>query len=440
MALSYLQSWLVGSLQLFLLMAPYLLLGFFLAGVLHVAVPQHWIVRHLGGHGFRAALKAALIGTPLPLCSCGVIPFADLLKRRGASRPAITSFLISTPQTGIDSFLASYAILGLPIALWKVLTAFVSGVIGGTVLSLLEPLRAVNVPISGDAPVIEEASPARASFSAKGRSALSYGLGMLVEDIAGWLVLGTLIGGAISVFMPDEFLTRTFPNPYLQMLAVLLVAVPLYVCATGSLPVAAALVLKGLPLGGAIVFLIAGPATNAATLSVFIKVLGRRVVAVYLTTIVVTSYLSGLLFQQFFPHARLPVSLQQDPSHGGHLEMAGALSQAQWWEWGTALLLGALVLRALGIKLRHRREARGSRGLAQKETADMETACFNVKGMSCGHCTSSVERAIRSIEGVADVSISLEDGRAIVKGHALSDEVLMAAIKSAGYEASPAPC
>ncbi len=462
-----LARWLIEALDLFRLMAPYLLLGFLLAGILHALVPRVWVARHLGGRGMASAIKAAVVGTPLPLCSCGVIPFADLLKRQGASRPAITSFLISTPQTGVDSILASYAVLGLPLALWKVVTALVSGVIGGTINGWLsrgeeDPGResqqrgdtqqrfgsppvaaeacAVGPPASGAVGAgaamggTSDAPPVPRAWMLRVRSIFSYGLGMLVEEVALWLVIGVVIGGAIAAFVPDDFLAQNFPNPYLQMIAVLAVAVPLYVCATGSVPVAAALVMKGMPLGAAIVFLIAGPATNVATLTVFTKVLGRRTVAVYLATIVVVSYAFGLLFGVFFPGATLPPMVHE---HGAHGEGVGPLARMAWWEWAASLLLMGLLLRAFVVKLRLRYALRGRARVAMEDT-EMETVRLNVTGMNCGHCQSSVERALRGVQGVVDVEVSLDTESATVSGEELEVEALVEAVRSSGFQASRA--
>jgi len=455
-------DWLLQALDLFRLMAPYLLLGFFLAGLLHVLVPREWVARHLGGRGLKAAVKAALVGTPLPLCSCGVIPFADLLKRQGASRAAITSFLISTPQTGVDSILASYGMLGLPVTLWKVLTALVSGILGGVLSGRLvrdtadgAPSAApAGAPLSAPSAMLPAERRVR-SLAARARNAFSYGLGTLVQEVAGWLVVGTLIGGAIAAFVPDDFLARNFPNPYLQMVAVLVVAVPLYVCATGSVPVAAALVMKGMPLGAAIVFLIAGPATNVATLTVFTKVLGRRTVVIYLAAIVVVSFAFGALFQVAFPNAELPLTAQATvDGHAGHAgaqpagqadhAAPGVLKQISWVQWASSVLLALLIARALILKVRPRwpRRARATAERRRpgvvpgKEAGTLDTVHLAVEGMTCGHCRGNVERALRAVTGVAEVRVSLEKHLATIRGEDLQIDALIAAVRACGYQAA----
>jgi uncharacterized membrane protein YraQ (UPF0718 family)/copper chaperone CopZ len=426
---SWLSSWALETLDLVRLMAPYLLLGLLLAGLLHVTVPKALVTRHMGGRGVGAAVKAALVGIPLPLCSCGVIPFADSLKRQGASKTSITSFLIATPQTGVDSILATTAMLGPVVAVWRVITALVSGVIGGSLAGMVERES--------------EASPAEAlgseghalprGWKAKGRELFSYGLGMLVEDIAFWLLVGLAAGGAISAFVPDDLFTTAASHPVLQWGAVLAVSVPLYVCATGSIPIAAALVAKGLPLGAAIVFLIAGPATNVATLTVFTRALGRRVVAVYLGTIVVVSIAFGLGFELLFPDIALPVAM-------GHHEH-GVIEATRWWEWASTAVLAAALLRALWIRGRARVMALRPAPVApqpQPGVPEMDIINLDVKGMTCQHCSGSVEKALTALDGVRAVDVSLDSGRVVVYGHGLDTAALIAAVVDRGYEAAEA--
>ena len=427
---SWLASWAVETADLFRLMAPYLLLGLMLAGLLHVIVPKAWVTRHMGGHGVGAAIKASLVGIPLPLCSCGVIPFADSLKRQGASKSAITAFLIATPQTGVDSILATTAMLGPVVAIWRVITALVSGVIGGTLAGVVdneepEPAAVAQAGSGSGLPV---------GWKAKLEELVSYGLGMLMEDIAFWLVVGLAAGGAISAFVPEDLFTGAVSHPVLQWSAVLVVSVPLYVCATGSIPIAAALVAKGLPLGAAIVFLIAGPATNVATLTVFTRALGKRVVAVYLGTIVVVSLAFGLAFEALFPGAGLPMAM-------GHQHDHGLMAQVAWWEWASSVVLAVVLARALWI--------RGAARLARwrpdpvvpepkRGDNDMDIINLDVQGMTCGHCSATVQKALSAIEGVRAVDVTLETGRVVIYGAGLDSAALIAAVLDKGYDAEEA--
>jgi len=423
--LDWLQSWALETLDLFRLMAPYLLLGFGLAGLLHVTVPRAWVTRHLGGRGLGAAVKAALVGVPLPLCSCGVIPFADSLKRQGASRSSITSFLIATPQTGVDSILATSAMLGPLVAAWRVITALVSGILGGALAGVVDP----GEPEHAGGAHAGAGSALPRGFPAKGRELLSYGFGMLLEDIAFWLMVGLLAGGAIAAWVPEDLFTSAVSHPVLQWGAVMAVAVPLYVCATGSIPIAAALVAKGLPLGAAIVFLIAGPATNVATLTVFTKALGRRVVAVYLGTIVVVSLSFGLAFEWVFPGTGLPIAMTHEHDHG-------LLGQVRWWEWASSAVLAVALARGLW----HRGAARLQRWRpAPAVAAGAASWELEVQGMNCGHCKASVETALGEVDGVAGVAVALDTGRVVVQGSGLALPALISAVRARGFEAQEAP-
>ncbi len=430
--LAWLTSWAIETVDLFRLMAPYLLLGLLLAGLLHVIVPKAWVTRHMGGRGIGAAVKAALVGIPLPLCSCGVIPFADSLKRQGASKPSITSFLIATPQTGVDSILATTAMLGPVVAVWRVITALVSGVVGGALAGVVDP----DPPGAEQARALASGSGLPRGWKAKGRELVSYGMGMLVEDIAFWLMVGMAAGGAIAAFVPDDLFTTAATHPVLQWGVVMAVAVPLYVCATGSIPIAAALVAKGLPLGAAIVFLIAGPATNVATLTVFTRALGRRVVAVYLGTIVVVSLAFGLAFELLFPGAGLPMT-------GGHHHDHGALAHVTWWEWATSAVLVVAITRALWKRGRARVASWRPAPVVQPSTSepgdsDMDIINLDVQGMNCGHCTGSVEKALNAMDGVRAVDVTLETGRVVVYGNGLDTAALIAAVVDSGFEAAEA--
>lgn len=277
-------------------MAPYLLLGFAVAGVLHVLIPRALVERHLSGGGFWPVFKAAVLGVPLPLCSCGVIPVAASLRRHGSSKGATMSFLLSTPQTGVDSILVTYALLGPVFALLRPVIAFVTGLIGGYAMDRAEP-ETLQVNKEESSCRGENAAPRPAR--GKVFDAIHYGLHVLPKDIGKSLLVGAVIAGAIAGFMEPAFLSGKFGVGFLgqlgEMLTLMLIGIPLYVCATASVPIAAALVAAGISPGAALVFLITGPATNAATVSTIVKVLGRKAAGIYLTTVAVTALLAGIL-------------------------------------------------------------------------------------------------------------------------------------------------
>jgi uncharacterized membrane protein YraQ (UPF0718 family) len=277
-------------------MAPYLLFGFLAAGILSILVSPELVERHLGGHGLWPIFKASLFGVPLPLCSCSVIPVAASLRRHGSSKGATTAFLISTPQTGVDSILATFSLLGPVFAVFRPLTAFVAGVFGGTVVETF----------GGEPQGLLAAGPCKdeCCCDKKGNSkfirVLRYAFLVLPKDIAKPLLVGLLVAGGIAAIAPPNFFAETIGTGILAMLVMMALGIPLYVCATASIPVAAAMMMKGVTPGAALVFLMTGPATNAATVATLWKLLGRRAAMLYLLVIAITALGSGILLDYLF--------------------------------------------------------------------------------------------------------------------------------------------
>ena len=286
-------------------MAPYLLFGFLVAGVLSVLVSPQTVERHLGSRGLGSVVKAALFGVPLPLCSCGVIPVAASLRNHGASRGATTSFLISTPQTGVDSVFVTFSMLGPVFAVFRPLVALVSGVLGGVAVDVLEgpgeEKPAHPVSCTGEC-----CSPAAAAGRGRLHRALRYGFLTLPGDIAKALLVGILIAGALSALVPQNFFADYLGGGGVakqvgSMFVMMLVGLPLYVCATASVPIAAAMMHMGVSPGAALVFLMTGPATNAAAVLTIRKVMGRRTAVIYLATVAVSALAAGLLLNWIDP-------------------------------------------------------------------------------------------------------------------------------------------
>ncbi len=277
-------------------LSPWLLLGCLLAGVLHVIVPVDFIRSHLGGSRFLNVLKAVLFGVPLPLCSCSVLPAGLALKKDGASDGAAVGFLISTPQTGVDSITVSAAMLGWPFAILKVVAATVTGLVGGLITNLTAP------PITGVPQAAPRPSPRASRQPLRlAREVLEYGFIEILGSIWKWLLLGLLVSALVSTLVPEQSLAgKVWAQGFPGMLAMLAIGVPLYVCTTGSLPIAAALVRAGMSPGAALVFLMAGPATNAATISTLWKMLGRAATFVYLGTVAVTAIVAGLALNALY--------------------------------------------------------------------------------------------------------------------------------------------
>ncbi len=277
--------WAQGTWDVAAQMAPYLLFGFAAAGVLHVAIPTTWVARHLGGGGWPPVVKAALVGVPLPLCSCGVIPVATSLRRQGASRGAVAAFLMSTPQTGVDSILVTWGLLGPVIAIVRPIAAFLSGVLVGLVVGF----KPAPPPDPGEAS--SNAPPS--TQPPRWQRALRHGLITLPRDIGRELIVGLVIAGLFGAIIPPNLFADRIPAGWPSMLLMLAVGIPIYVCSTASVPIALGLIRAGISPGAAMVFLITGPATNAATLTTLGRILGPRSTVAYLASLVLTALATG---------------------------------------------------------------------------------------------------------------------------------------------------
>lgn len=281
---------LLGCWNTLLLMSPYLLLGFLLSGVFSVILPVKWVKQHLSKPGKTSVIKSALFGVPLPLCSCGVLPVAAWLRRHGASKGAVGAFLLSTPQTGIDGFLVALGMLGLGMALFIPFAAFLSGLIMGLVLNRF-PDHHSPEPDTGTSTATLLPWPLRI---------LRHGFITIAGDIAVPLAFGILASGIISgLFDPNQF--SAYGDGILAKLAVVAIATPLYVCDIASLPVAASMLAAGLSPGTVFVFLMAGPATNAATYITIGKLLGKKEMAAYLITALLLALSMGFLLDALAP-------------------------------------------------------------------------------------------------------------------------------------------
>ena len=402
-------------------MAPYLLLGFFLAGLMHAFVPANLYRRYLGGDSFRSVLNAALLGIPLPLCSCGVIPTAMSLRKEGASKGATVSFLISTPQTGVDSMIATYSLMGLPFALLRPWVALMTALMGGSLVNWLDDKGNETAGCTSSSSVKEIG---QLTFAQKIKSALHYAFVEMMQDIGKWLMVGLLIAGLITVFVPDSFFAIFADKPLLSMLLVLAFAVPMYLCATGSIPIAVALMMKGLSPGTALVLLMAGPAVNAASMLVISKVMGRKTLMLYLLSIVSGAIGFGLGIDYLLPREWFVTPLAE--MHHCHE------NGVSWLNLGCFVLLAILLLNAFVQRYR-KPQACDCHGHCACDSSSDTPWMFTVKGMSCNHCKNNVEKAILQIEGVERVEIDLVSGQTAVYGKADKD-ALKKAVESIGFE------
>ena len=386
-------------------MAPYLFLGFLIAGILHVFVPDRFYGKYLSKDNKWSVLWAALLGVPLPLCSCGVIPTAIGLRNEKASKGAVASFLIATPQTGIDSILATYSLMGLGFAIIRPVAALVTGVCGGLL---------VNRLVSEDDAVITPGSCCGVESGNKLWRVLKYAFFKMIQDIGGRLLIGLLVAALIQVAIPDEFFLHFGSQPLLQMLVILAVAVPMYICSTGSIPVAAALIMKGLSPGAALVMLMAGPAVNLASILVVRKAMGRRFAWVYLVVIVGFSILFGLLVNA--------IGFTVKPMAAGDACCATAALPGAF-KLVCASVLTLLILFAFIMKLFER---------FSHKAVDSDAAVYTVEGMHCGHCEAAVRRAVEDIPGVESARASASRNTLTIKGPAAEDAI-RSAVEKAGY-------
>jgi uncharacterized membrane protein YraQ (UPF0718 family)/copper chaperone CopZ len=420
------ESWLVlGQ------MSPYLLLGFFVAGLLSVCISPAWVERHLGRRGWGSVLAASLFGVPLPLCSCGVIPVSASIRRHGASRAATTAFLLSTPQTGVDSIAVTYAMLGPVFAVFRPLAALVTGVVGGLLVQVFDDNgkgeREETDPAGASKPDTRPDTHRERWWRVSVlRRAVRYGFVTLPRDIGPALLVGIVIAGAMAALVPQDQLHKYFGGGILSILMLMAVGVPVYVCATASVPIAAGFMHLGASPGAALAFLIAGPATNAATLATIWKVLGRRTAVLYLGTVAVSAVVCGLLIDWLMPLAAAAM-----PQLGGH-DHAGAGGGWPVHAWAIALL--AVLAISYRAKDAHEREH-----VAGEEGTTGERLELRVVGMTCSHCAESVGRALAESDGVLSADVDLRTGRAVVVGNYLDRRKLVAAITELGYTVEEMP-
>lgn len=426
-------------------MSPYILLGFLLAGLMHAFLPQELYRRYLGGNSFRSVLNATLLGIPLPLCSCGVIPTAMSLRKEGASKGATVSFLIATPQTGVDSIIATYALMGLPFALIRPLAAFTTAIFGGYVTNKLT--KEDEYVKQSHKPSTENTSK---GWKEKLKAALRYAFVEMMQDIGRWLVVGLIIAGLITVFIPESFFASFADNSLLGMFLVLVCAIPMYLCATGSIPIAVALIMKGLSPGAALVLLMAGPAVNVASMLVIGKVMGRKSLLLYLLSIITGAILFGLGIDYLLPREWFlePLSAIGSCDH----------ESTSFFHIGCTIALAILLLNAL-FRRYFKKEGCGCHGECCEDNCNdsshdchcgngecsnecgeecncgkhnTKTTLLHIDGMKCNHCKNNIEKAVKDVEGVKSAIADLPTGTLSVVGD-FDEEAVKKAITDLGF-------
>lgn len=421
--------------QIFMLigeMAPYLLFGFFIAGMMHAFIPSTVYSRYLSGRNFKSVVLATLFGIPLPLCSCGVIPTAMSLRREGASKGATTSFLIATPQTGVDSIFATFSLMGLPFAIIRPIAALVTALLGGQLVNLTEGTQSIDQKEYDNDCDDDDcecgcgcgSKEKPLTFIGKLKAAFHYAFVDMMQDIGKWLIIGLIVAGLITVFVPDTAFELFKDNTLASMLLVLCIAVPMYLCATGSIPIAVALMMKGLTPGAGLVLLMAGPACNMASILVVNKVLGRRTLITYLASIIAGAVGFGLLIDYLLPRDWFVSELiAQD---------ACCHEPLSWFSIACTILLLVLIANSL-IHLyfgHHKPKTTITNSDNMKQT-------FIINGMNCNHCRTSAEKAIQSVAGVTSASVDLATKIAIVEGTA-TPEAICKAVEEVGFTCTKA--
>ena len=383
--------------KVWLQLAPWLLLGAAAAGLLHVLLPRDFARRQF--RGLSGVGKAVALGVPLPLCSCGVIPAGLGLKKDGASDGAAVGFLISTPQTGVDSLLVSASFLGWPFTIFKCASALVMGLAGGAATETLHT---------------DAEGVGRLGGAAAPHSTIGFFQHMIdvIRPIWKWIVFGVVASAAITVWIPPGAIAGwSNIHPALAGLAALAVALPLYVCATASVPIAAALIAQGMPTGAALVFLMSGPATNIATIGAVRRAFGGRVLAVYLATVIIGSVGLAYVYDALVPFEALG-------------SMAHEHAQP-WWAWVSGLVLGGLFMYFVVDDLK-------GVWLGRRAPTGPTVVTLEVEGLTCDNCVRNLERALRHTDGVTTATVTREPGRAFVEG-STDLSALEAAIRKAGY-------
>lgn len=416
--------------DLFFEMAPYIMLGLVFVGILKMYFSKDLIIRHVGKNDFKSVLKAAIFGIPLPLCSCGVVPTAVYMAKNGASRGSVVSFLISTPQTGIDSIIATYGMMGWVFAIFRPFAALLMGVFGGLTIKLFD--KAKDEPpneraIHSSKNKTTSSQTPQGPLSARFKAAVKYSFTEFLDDISVQFTVGLIIAGLIAYFLPDGFFADSaFSGGFLGMALMIAVGIPMYICATASIPIALTLMMKGLSPGVAFVFLAVGPATNIASITVLSKALGKKITGVYLLTIAVSAIAMGYLLDFIF--SLFPGGYDFAHCHVDHVHSSAGIINKE-----IELVIGLIFLILLMLSIYRKKIAPLFLKREIKMTNNDKT--ISIEGMTCNHCVQNVQSAIVKVTGVESVVVDLAGKSAVVKGSFSSDDVI-GAIENVGYKAS----
>ena len=293
-------------------MSIYIIFGLLIAGILKQVIPENFVSSHLGKNSTSSVIKATLFGIPLPVCCCSVIPLAQGLKKEGASKGAIQSFLISTPITGVDSILATYSLFGFVFVIFRIISSIIIAITVGLVQNFIQ--KHDNTKVDSHETSLETSSCCSSSSCAANNNVregfsfikvFTYGYVVLFNSMAKALLIGLVLGSLFVTFIPKEYTQILFENQFLTYIVIILFSMPLYTCATASLPLAAAFMLQGMSPGAVFIFLTAGPATSAITMSIVYKMLGKTSLIIYSSIIAILALLFGFIYDTFFKELTL---------------------------------------------------------------------------------------------------------------------------------------
>jgi uncharacterized membrane protein YraQ (UPF0718 family)/copper chaperone CopZ len=417
----------------FMDMAPYFFLGLTVAGILHVFMNKEFIARHLQKNNFISVLKGALFGVPMPLCSCGVVPATLSLRKSGASEGASVAFLISTPQTGLDSIVATYGLLGMVFAAYTPFATFFTGIAGGA-LTLLwrgKQRQERTSSLASECNLCFATGKHRHTFAEKVPAIAKYAYRDFLDDISVQLMFGIALSAVIAFAVPDDFFSRYIGSDFLSMLLMALVGIPLYVCATASLPIALALIDKGISPGAALVFLTVGPATNAASIILIASVMGKRVATIHVSSVAVMAFINGYILNFIFKATGAPLPAighaGETHAHNAAHELVPSLFAALF-----ALMVAASLFRRARETVVPVFARIFSGTVPPGEEGPPAEHILIIEGMTCARCRSRISSELKKVHGINDVQVNLETRTVKVKATALRRE-LIKAVERAGF-------
>jgi len=388
--------------------SPFLLFGFFISGILSIYLTVDTIKKYLGKDSLSSVIFASVLGVPLPLCSCGVIPVSAYLKKHGATKASTSSFLISTPQTGVDSIFITYSLLGPVLAIYRPIVALLSGILGGSLTHFMD--KNEN---KVDFDKCEDVCCDESENSSKLMRIFNYGFIRLPLDIVTPLILGLFVSSIIAIFIEPNYF-ELYGSGITGMIIMLLLGLPTYVCATASVPIAFILYTKGFSLGALLVFLMSGPATNITTISVCWKILGKKSTIIYLSTIIISSISAGLFLDYIVPQLNIQNSSYQ-VSHliGKNMHIL------------CGCILVGILLNSIRMKLFDTK--------SNMKVSEKNTNIF-VEGMTCSHCEESIQKTLMKLSGVSSVIANSKTGQVIIQGDTFSDKEVNKEINELGFK------